>query len=491
MNRYLENRARQAMWGKARRIHFVGIGGAGMSGIAEVLINLGYQVTGSDLKESEVSKRLAELGGRIFYGHRPEQVGDAEVVVISSAVREDNPEVLEARRRKILVIPRAEMLAELMRLKHSIAVAGSHGKTTTTSMIATILHQAGLDPTAVIGGKLDSFGSGARLGTGDLMVVEADESDGSFLKLRPVIAVVTNVDREHLDHYGTFESLQASFLRFANEVPFYGLCVICTDCQVLRGMAGAIERRYVTYGVANDAEFRAVEIAQEKSGCGFDVIHQGRKLGRIVLGVPGRHNAVNALAAIAVAFELGVDYETAAKALANFKGVNRRFQVKGEAGGVTVVDDYGHHPTEIQATLAAASDWRPEKGGQLPGRIVCGFQPHRYTRTKILGEEFAAAFDQAQVLVVTEIYSAGEEPIAGVSGRTLFDRIALHRSARGLETLFCATLAEMESALEKLLKPGDLFITVGAGNIWQAGEEVLKRISKRIGTKVPRAKEGK
>ena len=476
MNRYLENPVRAAMWGKLRRVHFVGIGGAGMSGIAEVLLNLGYQVSGSDLKQSEVTRRLSELGGKVYYGHRAEHVGDAEVVVISSAVREDNPEVLEARSRKILVIPRAEMLAELMRLKHSIAVAGSHGKTTTTSMIATILQQANLDPTAVIGGKLNSFGSGARLGTGDLMVVEADESDGSFLKLRPVIAVVTNIDREHLDHYGSFDKLRESFRSFLNEVPFYGLDVVCVDCQVVRGMIGEIERRYATYGSSNDAEIRAVEIYQEPQGCGFDVIHQGKKLGRIVLGVPGRHNAINALAAIAVAFELGIDFETAARSLTGFKGVHRRFQIKGEANGITVVDDYGHHPSEIMATLAAAREWRPEKSAELPGRVVVGFQPHRYTRTKLLLPEFTVAFDQAEILFVTEIYSAGEDPIAGVSGKLLSEEIAKHRSQLGLETYFCPGIEEMEDALMKSLKPGDLFITVGAGNIWQAGEEVLKRL---------------
>ena len=465
-----------AMWGKVRRIHFVGIGGAGMSGIAEVLLNLGYQVSGSDLKQSEVSRRLESLGGKVFYGHRAEQVGDAEVVVISSAVREDNPEVLAARRKKILVIPRAEMLAELMRLKRSIAVAGSHGKTTTTSMIATILHQAQLDPTAVIGGRLDRFGSGARIGTGDLMVVEADESDGSFLRLRPVIAVVTNIDREHLDHYGSFDRLRESFLSFVKEVPFYGLDVLCTDCSVVRGMIGEIDRRYVTYGTSGDAEIRAIEICQEKQGAGFDVIHQGKKLGRIILGVPGLHNAVNALAAIAVSFELGVDFDTIAKSLTGFKGVHRRFEIKGEARGVTVVDDYGHHPSEIKATLAAARDWRPEQGLEIARRVVVGFQPHRYSRTKILLDEFTTAFDQAEVLLVTEIYSAGEDPISGVTGKALFEEVSNHRKTQGLETWFCPTLEEIQDWLLKNLRPGDLLLTVGAGNIWQVGEEILKRI---------------
>jgi len=478
MNRSPQNKSRAAMWGKVRRIHLVGIGGAGMSGIAEVLLNLGYRVSGSDLKKTELTRRLQKLGGRIFYGHRAHQVGDAEVVVISSAVREDNSEVLAARQRKILVIPRAEMLAELMRLKHSIAVAGSHGKTTTTSMIATILHQAGLDPTAVIGGKLDSFGSGARLGTGDLMVVEADESDGSFLKLRPIIAVVTNIDREHLDHYGTFEHLRESFSRFLSEVPFYGLDVICVDCAVVRGMIGEIDRRYITYGMSADADLRAIEIVQEHQGCGFDVVFQGKNLGRIILGIPGRHNAINALAAIAVGFELGIDYETIARALTGFKGVHRRFEIKGEVNGITVVDDYGHHPSEIKATLAAAREWRPEKGAQLPGRIICAFQPHRYSRTKLLAEEFKSAFDQADILAMTEVYAAGEDPIAGVSGKALFDEVSAYRSSEGLKTYFFPTLEEMQGWLKKFLKPGDLLLTVGAGNIWQAGEQVLKRLKK-------------
>jgi len=479
MNRYLENPSRTAMWGKVRKIHFVGIGGAGMSGIAEVLLNLGYEVSGSDLKPSEVTKRLANLGGKIFAGHKREQVGEAELVVKSSAVREDNPELLEARKRKILVIPRAEMLAELMRLKHSIAVAGSHGKTTTTSMIATILHQAGLDPTAVIGGKLDSFGSGARLGEGELMVVEADESDGSFLKLRPVIAVVTNIDREHLDHYGSFDKLRESFLNFLNEVPFYGLDVICVDCQVVRGISGEIQRRYMTYGSSGDAEIRAVEIYPERQGCGFEVIREGKKMGRIVLGVPGRHNAANALAALAVAFELGVDFETAAKSLNGFKGVQRRFQVKGRAKGITVVDDYGHHPSEIRATLAAAREWMPEKNAKLPRRVVAAFQPHRFTRSKLLAEEFTTAFDQAELLFITEIYSAGEDPIAGVSGQALSEQTAKHRAELGLDTRFLPKLEEMARAVANYLKPGDLFITMGAGNIWQVGEEVLKRLRKK------------
>jgi UDP-N-acetylmuramate--alanine ligase len=291
-----------------------------------------------------------------------------------------------------------------------------------------------------------------------------------------VIAVVTNIDREHLDHYGSFENLRESFLKFVKEVPFYGLDVMCTDCSVVRGMIGEVDRRYITYGASGDAELRAIEIFQEKQGAGFDVVHQGRKLGRIVLGVPGRHNAINALAAIAVSFELGVDFDTIVKSLTGFKGVHRRFEIKGEARGVTVVDDYGHHPSEIKATLAAARDWRPEQSQEVARRVIVGFQPHRYTRTKILFDEFATAFDQAEVLLITEIYSAGEDPIAGVTGKALFEEVCKHRRGHGLETVFCPGLEEMEAWLEKSLRPGDLFLTVGAGNIWQAGEEILKRI---------------
>jgi len=415
-----KNHIRRApMWGKVRKIHLIGIGGAGMSGIAELLLNLGYQVSGSDLKKTEITERLKSLGGTIFYGHKPEQVGD---------------------RRKIPVIPRAEMLAELMRLKHGIAVAGSHGKTTVTSMIATVLNQAGLDPTAVIGGRLDSFGSGARLGESDLMVVEADESDGSFLKLRPVIAVVTNIDREHLDHYGDFENLRQSFLHFLNEVPFYGL----------------------------------VEIYPEKNGCSFEVIYQGENLGRITLGMPGRHNAVNALSAIAVGFELGVDFETSARSLTGFKGVHRRFELKGEIEGIWVVDDYGHHPREIEATLKAVKEWKLKNGTSYAQRVVCVFQPHRYTRTKILLDEFPPAFDLAEVLVLTEIYPAGENPISGISGEKLFLKVKEHRDKKGLQTWFFPSFEEILSWLKNQLKPGDLLLTLGAGNIWQIAEDFLK-----------------
>lgn len=470
--------ARRAMWGRVKKVHLVGIGGAGMSGIAEVLLASGYEVSGSDLKESEVTQRLRELGGKIYYGHKAEQIGDAEVVVISSAVREDNPEVLEARRRKILVIPRAEMLAELMRLKHGIAVAGSHGKTTTTSMIAAILHQAGLDPTAVIGGRLDRFGSGARIGEGDLMVVEADESDGSFLKLKPVIALVTNIDQEHLDHYGSFDKLREAFIHFLNEVPFYGLDIVCIDCPELRALTGEISRRYVTYGESKDAELRAVEIFPEKTGISFEVVNEGKNLGRITLGMPGRHNAVNAVGAIACCFELGVDFQTIKRALTGFKGVGRRFEEKGRCGGVVVVDDYGHHPREIEATLNAAREWTDSEG-RLARRVVCVFQPHRYTRTMLLKDKFVSAFDRADILFMTEIYSAGEEPIAGISGSWLFEAVKAHRDRLGLITYFCPRIEELGEELLRIVEKGDLVLTVGAGNIWQVGVELLKRLKER------------
>ena len=475
-----QERARKnsPMWGKVKRIHMVGIGGAGMSGIAEVLLSFGYQVSGSDLKKSEVTERLKRLGGKIYYGHKAKQVGEAEVVVISSAVRENNPEVVEARKKKILVIHRAEMLAELMRLKQGIAVAGSHGKTTTSSMIATILHQVGLDPTAIIGGRLDNFKSGARIGKGALMVAEADESDGSFLKLRPVIAVVTNIDREHLDYYGSFEKLRESFLAFLNEVPFYGLDVIGVDCPTIRGLLGEIKRRFITYGESPDADLRAVEIRTGASGLSFEVIYQGKNLGRIMLGIPGSHNAINALASIAVGFELGLDFSEMAKALTGFKGVGRRFEIKGELAGITIVDDYGHHPREVQATLSAGKEWRGKNGKTRARRVVCAFQPHRYTRTKLLAEEFGPAFDQAEVLLMTEIYPAGEEPIAGISGRWLFEIIKAHRDKLGLESYFFEGFEEMVKTLIKMLRPGDLFLTIGAGNIWQVGEEIIKRLKK-------------
>jgi UDP-N-acetylmuramate--alanine ligase len=455
-------------------IHFVGIGGIGMSGIAEVLLNLGYRVTGSDLKPSDITARLTALGGRVAIGHAAEHVGAADVVVVSSAVRPTNPEVLEARRRGIPVIPRAEMLGELMRMKCGVAVAGSHGKTTTTSLIATVLAQAGLDPTVVIGGKLNSLGSNARLGQGEFLVAEADESDGSFLRLTPTVAVVTNIDPEHLDHFGTVEALERAFLDFINKVPFYGLAVLCMDHPRVRSFitAARVEKRLVTYGLGTEADYRATEVRFDGLRSHFTAVARGRVLGEVTLAMPGLHNVQNALAVLAVAEFLGVRFEELREALAHFQGVGRRFTVRGEAAGVTVIDDYGHHPAEIRATLAAA------RSGIAAGgrRIVVAFQPHRYTRTRDLMDEFAAAFDEAEVVVLTEIYAAGEEPIPGVTGEALGQALRRHGHP---EVRYVPRRAELGAALAPLLGRGDLLITLGAGDISQVGDEVLAALAAR------------
>ncbi len=391
------------MFRKIQHIHFVGIGGAGMSGIAEVLLNLGYKVTGSDQHHGESVRRLEMLGGKVWMGHDAAHVEGAQVVVVSSAISPQNAEVRAARARLIPVIPRAEMLAELMRLKYGIAVAGAHGKTTTTSMVATVLASAGLDPTAVIGGKLNRFGSNAKLGQGEFLVAEADESDGSFLKLSPTIAVVTNIDREHMDYYGDIERIKKAFLQFVNKVPFYGSVVLCLDQDHLQEILPRIEKRYLTYGMTGQADLMGREESSRDWVTRFSVQFKGRDLGIFEIGIPGLHNIYNALAAIAVGLELEVQPDTIRRALSEFGGVERRFQVLGRRAGITVVDDYGHHPTEIKATLSAA-----RKGWK--GRLVVLFQPHRYSRTRDLMEDFATAFYQADVLLVTDIYPAGEEP---------------------------------------------------------------------------------
>lgn len=400
------------MYGKIRKIHFVGIGGIGMSGIAEVLLNLGYKVSGSDLRESEITTRLAKLGGEIVYGHKAENLRDADVVVTSTAVRKDNPEVVEANRRLIPVIPRAEMLAELMRMKYGIAVGGTHGKTTTTSMVATILSHAGIDPTAVIGGRLDSLGSNAKLGQGKFLVAEADESDGTILKLSPTIAVVTNVDADHLDFYRDLDQIKDTFVEFINKVPFFGLAVLCLDDANIQALIPLVKKRFVTYGLASQADFNATDISHKATRTSFTVHHRGQALGRISFKMPGRHNVLNALAAVAVAMELDIPFEKIAEGLHDFGGVQRRFMVRHDDGKVMVVDDYGHHPAEIKVTLAAArSGW--------DRRIVAVFQPHRYSRTKALFEEFLTAFYQADHLVVMDVYAAGEDVIEGVRAEDL------------------------------------------------------------------------
>jgi UDP-N-acetylmuramate--alanine ligase len=447
------------------RIHFVGIGGIGMSGIAEVLLNLGYAVSGTDLKESDTTRRLGQLGALLAYGHDAAHLGDTDVVVISSAVKPSNPEVVAARARGIPVIPRAEMLAELMRMKYGIAVAGSHGKTTTTSLVATVLHAGGLDPTAVIGGKLPSLGSNARLGQGDYLVAEADESDGSFMKLSPTVAVVTNIDPEHLDHYGSFTHLKNTFIDFINKVPFYGLGVLCLDHEHVQSILPAVEKRHVTYGFSPQANFRAVDVGFDGLRTHFTAIARGRTLGRVELAMPGRHNVLNSLAVLAVADFLGVEFGVYQRALAGFSGVGRRFSVRGHAGGVMVVDDYGHHPAEIRATLAGA------RSGFSDRRLVVAFQPHRYTRTRDLMGEFARAFNEAEVVAVCDIYGAGEEPIAGISSARLVEEMQAsgHAGAQ-----YVPRRADVATALLPRLRDGDILITLGAGDVWMVGEEVLK-----------------
>ena len=463
---------RITMFRKTQQIHLVGIGGSGMGGIAEVLLTLGYKVTGSDLQVSDTTRRLEELGGRIFIGHEESNVGEAQVVVVSSAVSSQNPEVVAARAKHIPVIPRAEMLAELMRLKFGVAIAGAHGKTTTTSMVANVLAQGGLDPTMVIGGKVNALGSHARLGRGELLVAEADESDGSFLRLSPTIVAVTNLDREHLDHYGSMERIYESFLEFINKVPFYGLAVLCADDDRLRALFPKIVKRYQTYGL-NDREgltpdFRATDINVKQWGSEFRAYFRSRNLGPFRLSVPGIHNVSNALVAIAIGLELDVPIDLIRKALAAFNGVERRFHLRGEAGGIMVVDDYGHHPTEIKATLAAAKQGWPDR------RLVVLFQPHRFTRTRDLLEEFAQAFRDADQLYVTEIYAASEQPIPGVSGAKLVEAI---RGAGHPSGIYVERKDQLVEQVLPRLKPGDLVLTLGAGDIWKSGPALLAKLA--------------
>jgi UDP-N-acetylmuramate--alanine ligase len=453
--------------GRDVHTHFVGVGGIGMSGIAEVLLNLGYRVTGSDLKESETTKRLAQLGAKICIGHRAANLADVDVVVISSAVKPDNPEVREARARKIPVIARAEMLAELMRMKYGVAIAGSHGKTTTTSLVATVLVAGGMDPTAVIGGKLAAFGSNARLGGGEYLVAEADESDGSFLHLAPTVAVVTNIDPEHLDYYGDLVSLETAFTEFVNKVPFYGVAVVCLDHPRVQALLPKCAKRVVTYGLSPQADYRAINVTANGAEMQYTAVARGKVLGDVTLRMSGVHMVSNALAVLAVADFLGIPFAVYQKALASFQGVARRFTQRGEAGGVLVIDDYGHHPAEIRATLAGA---RAGYGR----RIVAAFQPHRYTRTRDLLDEFATAFNDADQVIVADIYAAGEEPIAGITAHRLVEKMVAcgHRSV-----MHVPARADIAKAAAAVLEPGDLFITLGAGDITLVGDEVVKLLS--------------
>jgi UDP-N-acetylmuramate--alanine ligase len=424
------------------------------------------------MAESETVRQLRSAGAKVSIGHTAENVGDADVVVVSSAIKPSNPEITQARTQHIPVIPRAEMLAELMRMKHAVTVAGAHGKTTTTSMIAVMLSKGGYDPTIVIGGRVDRFGSGARLGEGDILVAEADESDGSFLNLYPTLAVVTNIDAEHLDHYGSFAAVKDAFVRFINKTPFYGVTALCIDDPAVQEIIPKITKRFVTYGIKSTADLTAREIRFDKFSTSFTVVSGGTELGRVNISMPGAHNALNALAAMSVGMELGMEPSAIIAALDGFAGVQRRCQVKGEAGGVMVLDDYGHHPNEVRATLRAIKEGFPDR------RLVVVFQPHRYTRTRDLMEEFHTAFYDADELVVMEIYAASETPIEGVSGRLIAEGVIEH-GKKGVR--FAPDLDSALDAIVKTLRTGDIALTLGAGSVTHLGEKILARLSKRDG----------
>lgn len=459
------------MYKKTKHIHFVGIGGIGMSGIAEVLLNLGYRVSGSDLNVSDITKKLEGLGAAIHKGHKAGFEEGADVLVTSSAIAKDNPEVQSARKRHVPIIERAEMLAELMRLKKfGIAIAGSHGKTTTTSMVSTILFEAGLDPTMVNGGKVDHLGGNAKLGEGEFLVAEADESDGSFLKLSPVIEVVTNIDLEHCDYYKDIEHVKDLFFQFIEKIPFYGVAILCFDDANIVSLLPKIEKRVITYGLTEQAELYAGEIETNACVSEFSVYFKGEKLGRVQLQIPGRHTIYNSLAAIAVALELEIPFSVIASALQGYTGVQRRLQIKGEVDDILVVDDYGHHPTEIHATLDAVRDGWPGR------RLVVAFQPHRYSRTKALFDDFTMAFHRADVLLLTDIYAASEKPIKGVDSKTLLEAIGRYGQRN---THYVAQVADVPEALLALCEPGDLLLTLGAGNIVHAGEQLLELLQER------------
>jgi len=452
------------MYKKKYHIHFVGIGGIGMSGMAELLLNLGYTVSGSDIKSTEITRRLADLGGQVFEGHEPHHVKGADVVVVSSAVSPSNPECATARHEMIPVIPRGEMLAELMRLKYGIAVAGAHGKTTTTWLISYVIQQGGLDPTMVIGGKLASLGSNARLGQGEFLVAEADESDGSFLRLSPTIAVVTNIDAEHLDFYDDIDTIKKVFLDFINKIPFYGVSVLCLDNIRIQEIIPDVEKRFITYGLSSQADFQAREVRFTGLTSCFQIVHQGIPLGEVCLNLPGLHNVYNAMASIVVALELGIPFEKTAEALNRIEGVQRRMEVKGTRDDIIVVDDYGHHPTEIQMTLEAVRHSWPER------RLVVVFQPHRYSRTVALFEEFTRSFYQADDLIVLPIYAAGEQPVENISSESLYEGIRRHGHR---QVTFHDSHASALAYLQKNTRTGDIVLTLGAGDVWKVGEGFL------------------
>jgi UDP-N-acetylmuramate--alanine ligase len=453
-------------YSKLKHIHMIGIGGTGMNGIAEVLINLGYKVSGSDSGTNEATARLTKLGAKVALGHQPENVHGADVVVTSTAIREDNLEVREARRQKIPVIPRAEMLAELMRMKMGIAVAGSHGKTTTTSMIATVLDQAGFDPTIVVGGRLNTLGANARLGAGDFFVAEADESDRSFLMLSPFLAVLTNIDAEHLDQYKGVEDIKKDFISFANKVPFYSPIILCLDDPQLQSIIPQLDRRMITYGFSTQSDIYARDLAFSGFTSRSTLHHKGKTLGTLKLNVPGKHMISNAMAAVAVGLDLDIPGKQILESLETYAGTGRRFELKGEPNGIMVVEDYGHHPTEIKATLDGA-----KRGWER--RLVAVFQPHRYTRTHHLMDDFARSFNQADVLVLTEIYPAGETPIPGVTGKSLYEEIVRfgHKDVH-----FEPDASRLPAKVAELALPGDIIIVLGAGNINRIVPELLTRL---------------
>ncbi len=452
------------MFKKYRHLHLVGIGGTGMCGIAEILLKMGHTVSGSDIRETPVTRRLEGLGAKITYHHEPENVSGADVVVISSAIRPDNPEIVRAKIDKIITIRRAEMLAELMRMKYGIAVAGTHGKTTTTSMLGDVLKMGGLDPTVIVGGRVRSIGTGAEMGQGDYFVAEADEFDRSFLQLSPSIAVVTTIESEHLDCYRDIEEIKEAFIIFCNKVPFYGSSILCGDDEAILSILPRLTRDLMTYGLGANVDLQAREIYFSGLSSRYTAYWRGDKLGLVNLQVPGRHNVKNSLAALLVAMELGIPFSGAAQALEQFSGVHRRFEVKGERGGVMVVDDYAHHPTEIEATLKGARDgW--------DRRIVVVFQPHLYTRTQSFHQEFGRSFHQANVLFVTDIYPAREDPIEGVTGE-LIVRAAMRHGLR--QVYYVANKRQLAAEVLKVIVPGDIVITMGAGDVWKVGEEILR-----------------
>ncbi|MDR3275510.1 MAG: UDP-N-acetylmuramate--L-alanine ligase [Endomicrobium sp.] len=452
------------MFRKNQNIHFVGIGGSGMSGIAEVLINLGHNISGSDLKKTDITEHLKAIGAKIYIGHNPQNIKSSEVVVISTAISKKNLEVVAALKKKLPIISRVEMLAELARLKYAVTIAGTHGKTTTTSLTSLVLDEGGLDPTIVIGGRLKNLKTSARLGRGDYIVAEADESDGSFLKLSPVITVVTNIDNDHLDYYGNMETLKKAFVKHINCIPFYGSAIICSDDENVRKIIPEITRKYVTYGIAGSSDIKASNIKILKSCTSFDVIYMSKKIGNVRIKIPGEHNILNSLAAIGVGLRLGIPFDLIMKAINKFDGVGRRLEIKGNNKGVMVIDDYGHHPTEIAATLKAIKRFWPKR------RLIVLFQPHRYTRTKQLFNEFGKSFLDADFINVLDIYSAGEQTISGVTSDLILKCLLKNKCK-----------AEKFSNLEIILKnlsSGDIVLTLGAGDVWQKGEELLTLIQR-------------